>query len=81
MLWLLMFVLISFHSLTLSTLFFHFQDKLIADFIPRVIPTVQQSLNTTKQRLAILPGGAGMMDTVRALSDVQEALRRKVGQQ
>ncbi|KAF8969897.1 hypothetical protein BDZ97DRAFT_1915012 [Flammula alnicola] len=56
-------------------------DKLIADFIPRVIPTVQQSLNTTKQRLAILPGGLGTMETARALSDIQEALRRKVAQQ
>ncbi|CAA7267926.1 unnamed protein product [Cyclocybe aegerita] len=53
-------------------------DKLIADFIPRVIPTVQSSLNTTKQRLAILPGGSATMETARALSDVQEALRRKV---
>jgi hypothetical protein len=54
------------------------EDKLIADFIPRVIPTVQQSLNTTKQRLAILPGGSATMETARALSDVQDALRRKV---
>ncbi|PPQ78521.1 hypothetical protein CVT25_011793 [Psilocybe cyanescens] len=53
-------------------------DKLIADFIPRVIPTVQQSLNTTKQRLAILPGGPGTMETARQLSEIQESLRRKV---
>lgn len=53
-------------------------DKLIADFIPRVIPTVQQSLNTTKQRLAILPGGPGTIETARQLSDVQEALRAKI---
>jgi len=56
------------------------QDKLISDFIPRVIPTVQQSLNTTKQRLAILPGGLGTMETARALSDIQDGLRRKVAQ-
>ncbi|KAF8163142.1 hypothetical protein B0H34DRAFT_764448 [Crassisporium funariophilum] len=56
------------------------EDKLISDFIPRVIPVVQQSLNTTKQRLAILPGGSATMETARALSDVQEALRRKVAQ-
>lgn len=54
------------------------EDKLISDFIPRVIPTVQQSLNTTKQRLAILPGGPGVIETSRQLTDVQEVLRRKV---
>jgi len=53
-------------------------DKLISDFIPRVIPTVQQSLNTTKQRLAILPGGLGTIETARQLSEIQEALRLKV---
>jgi hypothetical protein len=53
------------------------EDKLISDFIPRVIPTVQQSLNTTKQRLAILPG-SGTNEADRQLSDVQDALRRKV---
>lgn len=57
---------------------FLFQDKLISDFIPRVIPTVQQSLNTTKQRLAILPGGLGTIETARQLSEIQEALRLKV---
>ncbi|KAF9567613.1 hypothetical protein CPC08DRAFT_740144 [Agrocybe pediades] len=54
-------------------------DKLISDFIPRVIPTVQQSLNTTKQRLAILPG-LGTIDTARQLSEIQEGLRRKISQ-
>ncbi|KAH9484164.1 hypothetical protein JR316_0003644 [Psilocybe cubensis] len=53
-------------------------DKLIADFIPRVVPTVQQSLNTTKQRLAILPGGLGTIEAARQLSDIQESLRRKI---
>ncbi|KAF8905988.1 hypothetical protein CPB84DRAFT_1705198 [Gymnopilus junonius] len=53
-------------------------DKLISDFIPRVIPTVQQSLNTTKQRLAILPGGLGTIETARQLTEIQEALRLKV---
>ena len=53
-------------------------DKLIADFIPRVVPTVQQSLNTTKQRLTILPGGSGTIEAVRQLTEVQEVLRRKV---
>jgi len=53
-------------------------DKLIADFIPRVVPTVQQSLNTTKQRLTILPGGSGTIEAVRQLTEVQEVLRRKI---
>ena len=59
------------------TISFCAQDKLIADFIPRVIPTVQQSLNATKQRLTILPGGS-TIEAARQLSDVQESLRRKV---
>jgi hypothetical protein len=54
------------------------EDKLISDFIPRVIPTVQQSLNTTKQRLAILPGGSGTIEAARQLTEVQDVLRRKV---
>lgn len=54
------------------------EDKLISDFIPRVIPTVHQSLNTTKQRLAIIPGGSGTIEAARQLSEVQDVLRRKV---
>lgn len=54
------------------------QDKLITDFIPRVIPNVQHLLNTTKQRLTILPGGPSTLETARTLSDIQETLRRKV---
>jgi len=54
------------------------EDKLIADFIPRVIPNVQQLLNTTKQRLTILPGTPPMIETARTLSDIQESLRRKI---
>jgi hypothetical protein len=53
------------------------EDKLISDFIPRVIPTIHQSLNTTKQRL-VLPGGSGTMEDARQLNEVQEVLRRKV---
>lgn len=33
-------------------------------------------LNSTKQRLAILPGGP-LMDTARMISDVQDMLARK----
>ncbi|KAJ3508575.1 hypothetical protein NMY22_g16568 [Coprinellus aureogranulatus] len=54
------------------------EDKLITDFIPRVIPNVQHLLNTTKQRLTILPGSPPMIETSRTLSDIQENLRRKV---
>ncbi|THV07877.1 hypothetical protein K435DRAFT_772233 [Dendrothele bispora CBS 962.96] len=55
------------------------EDKLITDFIPRVIPNVQVLLNTTKQRLAIpIPGGPPTLDIARTISDVQETLRRKV---
>ncbi|KAK7440206.1 hypothetical protein VKT23_017148 [Stygiomarasmius scandens] len=55
------------------------EDKLITDFIPRVIPNVQALLNTTKQRLTIpVPGGPPTLDIARNISDVQETLRRKV---
>ncbi|KAF9452878.1 hypothetical protein P691DRAFT_803161 [Macrolepiota fuliginosa MF-IS2] len=52
-------------------------DKLIIDFIPRVVPNVQQLLITTKQRLGILPGPS-TIDAVRNISDIQDVLRRKV---
>ncbi|KAK2467049.1 hypothetical protein APHAL10511_001307 [Amanita phalloides] len=54
------------------------EDKLISDFIPRVIPNVQQLLNTTKQRITILPGGATTVETARIITDIQETLRRKI---
>lgn len=54
------------------------EDKLICDFIPRVLPSVQQLLNTTKQRITILPGGATTVEQARTLNDIQETLRRKV---
>lgn len=57
---------------------YHEQDKLIADFIPRVVPNVQHLLNTTKQRLTILPGGPPTLETARTISDIQDSLRRKV---
>ncbi len=53
------------------------QDKLIIDFIPRVIPNVQQLLISTKQRLGIIPGPS-TMDSIKLISDTQDALRRKV---
>ncbi|KAJ3840135.1 hypothetical protein F5878DRAFT_614147 [Lentinula raphanica] len=55
------------------------EDKLITDFIPRLIPNVQVSLNTTKQRLTIpIPGVPPTVDVARSISDIQETLRRKV---
>ncbi|EAU88362.2 hypothetical protein CC1G_05128 [Coprinopsis cinerea okayama7 len=55
-------------------------DPLITDFIPRVVPNVRQLINTTKQRLTILPGGGpSTMETARTLSDIHETLRRKGG--
>ncbi|THG95333.1 hypothetical protein EW026_g6298 [Hermanssonia centrifuga] len=51
-------------------------DPLISPYVGRVMPSVQQMLNTTKQRLAILPGGP-LMDTARTISDVQDMLARK----
>jgi hypothetical protein len=50
---------------------------MISPYIARVLPNVQQMLNTTKQRLSILPGGSpALNDAVRTISDVQEALGR-----
>ena len=52
-------------------------DPLIAPYIARVLPSVQAMLNTTKQRIAILPGGSQVLETARAISDVQEVLSHK----
>jgi len=52
-------------------------DPLISPYVARVVPNVQQMLNTTKQRLAILPGGAPLMEAARTISDVQDVLNRK----
>ena len=53
------------------------QDKLITDFIPRVVPNIQKSLNATRQRLSILPGGPLTADTARSVAELSENLRRK----
>ena len=50
-------------------------DPLIAPYTARVLPSVQQMLNTTKQRIAILPGMP--METARAISEVQDVLSHK----
>lgn len=52
-------------------------DPLIAPYTARVLPSVQQMLNTTKQRIAILPGAPQVMETARAISEVQDVLSHK----
>jgi len=52
-------------------------DPLIAPYIARVLPSVQAMLNTTKQRIAILPGGSQVLETARAISEVQDVLSHK----
>jgi WD40 repeat protein len=52
-------------------------DPLISPYIARVVPNVQQMLNTTKSRCAILPGGPPLVDAVRSISDIQDTLSRK----
>ncbi|CCM02934.1 uncharacterized protein FIBRA_05049 [Fibroporia radiculosa] len=51
------------------------QDPLIAPYISRVLPSVLQMLNTTKQRLIILPGTP--IEASRAITDIQDILSRK----
>lgn len=52
-------------------------DPLISPYVTRVVPTVQQALNSTKQRLMILPGGSQAIDAARTITDVQETLSGK----
>jgi len=52
-------------------------DPLIAPYTARVLPSVQAMLNTTKQRIAILPGAPQVLETARAISEVQEVLSHK----
>ena len=56
-------------------LFIPFQDPLISPYVARVIPNVQHMLNTTKQRLSILPGPP--IEATRSISDIQDILNRK----
>lgn len=53
------------------------QEPLISPYIARVVPNVKGMLNTTKQRLAILPGGTQLMDSARTIAEIQEILARK----
>ncbi|KAI0064686.1 hypothetical protein BV25DRAFT_1799983 [Artomyces pyxidatus] len=52
-------------------------DPLISPYVARVLPNVQQMLNTTKQRIAILPGGPQLLETARSISDIQDVLSHK----
>jgi len=52
-------------------------DPLISPYTGRVLPNVQSMLNTTKQRLALLPGGPQLVESTRLISDIQETLSRK----
>jgi hypothetical protein len=52
-------------------------DPLISPYVARVVPSVQQVLNSTKQRLMLLPGGPQVIDAARTIADVQETLSGK----
>ncbi|KIJ60640.1 hypothetical protein HYDPIDRAFT_98194 [Hydnomerulius pinastri MD-312] len=52
-------------------------EPLISPYIARVVPNVKAMLNTTKQRLAILPGGSQLIDSARTITEIQEILGRK----
>ncbi|KIK98818.1 hypothetical protein PAXRUDRAFT_823420 [Paxillus rubicundulus Ve08.2h10] len=52
-------------------------EPLISPYIARVVPSVKAMLNSTKQRLAILPGGSQLIDTARAITEIQDTLARK----
>ncbi|EPT05944.1 hypothetical protein FOMPIDRAFT_1026825 [Fomitopsis schrenkii] len=50
-------------------------DPLISPYVARVVPSVQQMLNTTKQRLSIIPGPP--IEATRTISEIQDILSRK----
>lgn len=52
-------------------------DDLISPYIARLLPNIQQTLTSARQRL-ILPGMPSQFhDTSRMISDIQEVLNRK----
>ena len=53
------------------------QEPLISPYIARVVPNVKAVLNTTKQCLAILPGGPQLMDSAKTITEIQDILVRK----
>ncbi|KAI9569057.1 hypothetical protein HD554DRAFT_2255678 [Boletus coccyginus] len=52
-------------------------EPLISPYIARVVPNVKAMLNTTKQRLAILPGGPQLVDSAKTIAEIQDILVRK----
>ena len=54
-------------------------DPLISPYVARVIPTVEQVLNSTKQRLMLLPGGPQAADAVLKISSIQQTLGGRPG--
>jgi hypothetical protein len=52
-------------------------EPLISPYIARVVPNVKAMLNSTKQRLAILPGGPQLVDSARTITEIQDILVRK----
>ena len=52
-------------------------DPLLSQYVTRVVPGVQQALNSTKQRLVVLPGGPQAIDAARTITEVQETLNAK----
>jgi hypothetical protein len=50
----------------------------VSSYGPRVMPMIQQNLNTFRARLSILPNPTQQtMDAARAVSDVQNMLSRR----
>ncbi|KAF9239664.1 hypothetical protein BU15DRAFT_87964 [Melanogaster broomeanus] len=52
-------------------------EPLISPYIARVVPNVKTMLHSTKQRLAILPGGPQLIDSARIITEIQDILARK----
>ena len=49
-------------------------DPLLSPYVGRLLPSVQQKLDSTRRRLAVLPSGPQMIDAARAVADVQKIL-------
>ncbi|KAF7354991.1 Protein kinase domain-containing protein [Mycena sanguinolenta] len=54
------------------------EDELIIDFIPLVLPAIQDALAATKKRLPIVPGPP-TLEIAQNITQVQDILRRKMG--
>jgi len=49
-------------------------DVVIAPYISRVLQTAQSTLNTTIQRLNVLPGGPSLAETSTMVGQIQQTL-------